>query len=100
MLNTPPPNAAMSGFPRSGEQVSGINTQQPQAFTVPGIQSQQLMNRGMPGQLASHPVTQMPAEPQNMMAQPNPAMGQQGMMPQGHTGSVDMASALMNPYRM
>ena len=99
MLNTPPPNAAMSGFPRTGEQVPDINAQQTQAFTVPGIQSQTLMKRGM-SPLATSPVTQMPVEPQNMMAQPNPAMGQQGMMPQGHTGSVDMASALMNPYRM
>lgn len=100
MLMTPPPacggaspapSPGFSGFSRPGQQVSGLNYQQPQPFTHPGAQIQTL--RGVASPLQGNPLTQQTATPTV-----NPGQGwmHQGGMP-SPTGSVDMmASALMN----
>jgi hypothetical protein len=92
MLNTPPPPVAgTQDSPQSGQQVSGINYQQPQAFTLPGAQGDSLLRRGINSPFASNPISTPSLAP----PQANPMMPSPG----GSTGSVGMASALMNPWR-
>jgi hypothetical protein len=89
MLNTPPPMMNPQGTPQSGQQVSGINYQQPQAFTLPGAQGDTLLRRDSNSPLAANPMTSIASSiPQPQMPSPG-----------GSTGSVGMASALMNPWR-
>jgi hypothetical protein len=84
--------ANSQAYPQSGQQVSGINYQQPQAFTLPGPQGQALLRRDTNSPFTSNPISSPSPSP----PQANPMMPASGG---SSTGSVGMASALMNPWR-
>jgi hypothetical protein len=107
MLMEPPPQGANTGgyaYPRTGQQVSGINYQQPQQFTLPGAQGQGILDRNTLGALQSNPISAQPTN--NSPTGNSPVGGSQPphsmfpqQAPQQSSGSVDMAHALMqNKY--